>query len=162
MMRLSSPLSAWRIALHHHPVARPLGQSHQPHPLWDRMKKATHWWLLRILALLVALGCLTFVCIELFVGYVPLSAWMIVLLMAGLTAYVYVVVLINGHWNEQRHRMELDPIISLLILAMLLLIVVAWVRTMLLGEQSWLPYLDALGVGLAVLLATTLIAFIER
>lgn len=131
------------------------------HACMEKMKKATSLWLFRIFAALSLLGLASLLVLELF-STLGQEVWLIEFLLVGLTAYVYVIALINGHWCEQKHRFELDPTISLLMLALLLLLVVACIRTLVFHESSLIPYWEVMGVALMILLATTLVAFIER
>ena len=162
MLRFTSPLSAWRVALHRRAAVSAERRPASLHPVVSKLHHAARSWLLMALMAIALLGAAVLLVLQLFVGHIPFSAWLVVLLLLGLVVFVYIITLIAGHWDVRTQRMQLDPMISLLVMALFLLIIVAWVRTTFLGEQTWWPYLDALGVAIALLLATTLIAFIER
>lgn len=156
------PLSFFRIARHasSSPSSSMLPMRHRPWLM--RMQQATTLRLFRALAALSGIGLLGLLSVELWVVDLPAADWLIEWLLLGVTAYVYVVALINGVWDAQKQRMELDPMISLLIIALLMLLAVAYIRTAIYGEVTRMPYYEVLGIAVAILLATTLIAYIER
>lgn len=127
----------------------------------DTLRKATTAWLFRVLLVLTIVGAITLLVLDV-VKDVAFAVWYIEFLLIALLVFMLIITLINGKWNENTQSMEVEPVINLLMIGLLMLVVAAYICDVILHEDSVRPYLEALGVAVIVLVATSLIAWMDR
>ena len=88
-------------------------------------------------------------------------SWLLLLSIA-LCAYVFVIVWVSGHWNEQKQRMQLSPILSILILLLTVSCVIAFVQHMFGGVPGWSAYVFPLCIATTTMVMAIIIGVLER
>lgn len=83
------------------------------------------------------------------------------LIFIGLCVYVFVITWMCGHWNEQKKRMQLSPIISMMIVALSVSCLIAFYQDFYEGIDGWEPYLLSMVFAVLVLLIALLIRILE-
>lgn len=162
MLRLKNPPSSQQRREGNH---RKCAMKFMMHPrvshLLNTIRRATTAWLFRVF-LVITIGCgLTIMVLEV-TKDVTFKVWYIELLLIALLGFMLIITMINGKWNEETQCMEVEPVINMLMIGLLLLLAAAYIFDVILEEHSMLPYWEALGVAVAVLVATSLIALMER
>ncbi len=84
------------------------------------------------------------------------------LLCVALLAYVFVIVWISGHWNEQLQRMQLSPIINVLILVLILSSSWAFYQHMYSGVGWWGAYIFPICIAMTTMVMAIIIGILER
>ncbi len=92
----------------------------------------------------------------------PFSPWIIILVQFALLICIYFITLFTGSWNLRNHRIEVDPMISLLLLALLYLVGLAHYRSILEGETGIKPYIAPVCIAIAMLIATSISYLLGR
>lgn len=88
-------------------------------------------------------------------------SWLLLLSIA-LCAYVFVIVWVSGHWNEQKQRMQLSPILSILILLLTVSCMIAFVQHMFGGVPGWSAYVFPLCIATTTMVMAIIIGVLER
>ena len=88
-------------------------------------------------------------------------SWLL-LLCIGLCAYVFVIVWVSGHWNEQKQRMQLSPILSILVVILLFSCVIAFLQHMFGGVPGWSAYVFPLCIATTTMVMAIIIGVLER
>lgn len=86
----------------------------------------------------------------------------LLLLCVALLAYVFVIVWISGHWNEQLQRMQLSPIINVLILVLILSSSWAFYQHMYGGVGWWEAYIFPICIAMTTMVMAIIIGILER
>ena len=84
------------------------------------------------------------------------------LIFVGLCLYVCLIAWISGHWDDQKQRMELKPLINALIIILTCSCAVAFYQNVFGGLAGWTAYLIPIGIGLLTLLIAIVTALIEQ
>ena len=88
-------------------------------------------------------------------------SWLLLLSIA-LCAYVFVIVWVSGHWNEQKQRMQLSPILSVLIVILLFSCVIAFLQNVFGGVPGWNAYIFPLCIATTTMVMAIIIGILER
>ena len=88
-------------------------------------------------------------------------SWLLLLSIA-LCAYVFVIVWVSGHWNEQKQRMQLSPILSVLIVILLFSCVLAFLQHMYAEVSVLSAYIFPLCIATTTLIMAIIIGVLER
>ena len=88
-------------------------------------------------------------------------SWLLLLSIA-LCAYVFVIVWVSGHWNEQKQRMQLSPILSILIVLLIVSCMIAFVQHMFGGMPGWSAYVFPLCIATTTMVMAIIIGVLER
>ena len=88
-------------------------------------------------------------------------SWLLLLSIA-LCAYVFVIVWVSGHWNEQKQRMQLSPILSVLIVILLFSCVLAFLQHMFAEVSVLSAYIFPLCIATTTLIMAIIIGVLER
>ena len=88
-------------------------------------------------------------------------SWLLLLSIA-LCAYVVVIVWVSGHWNEQKQRMQLSPILSVLIVILLFSCVLAFLQHMFAEVSVLSAYIFPLCIATTTLIMAIIIGVLER
>jgi hypothetical protein len=119
-------------------------------------------WLFRAMVMIVILISLALLVAEIMSVALPQDAWKILLLLLPFLAYVYLIAWLNGEWDDKRHLVYVEPVINILLLLVFLLLIAAYVQHVVFGEKSLEAYLEVAGTAFVVLMATSLVAVVER
>jgi hypothetical protein len=88
-------------------------------------------------------------------------SWLLLLSIA-LCAYVFVIVWVSGHWNEQKQRMQLSPILSILVVILLFSCVIAFLQHVFGGVPGWSAYVFPLCIATTTMVMAIIIGVLER
>ena len=132
------------------------------HPIILKIYQATTMWLFRAMVMIVILISLALLVAESMSVALPPDAWKILLLLLPFLAYVYLIAWLNGEWDDKRHLVYVEPVINILLLLVFLLLIAAYVQHVVFGEKSLEAYLEVAGTAFVVLMATCLVAVVER
>ena len=84
------------------------------------------------------------------------------LLFVALCIYVFLITWISGHWNEQKQRMQLSPILSVLIVILLFSCVLAFLQHMFAEVSVLSAYIFPLCIATTTLIMAIIIGILER
>ena len=130
-------------------------------PVWERLKHCFHFWLVRtyfvifIIAALVAFG------FPLAGIYSHDGLWIAPALSVVLFAVTTLVAYLSGDWNAQERTFRLDPLMTILLFVLLLSGAIAFYNGAFGNAEGWQPYLELIGIAMAVLLATSVAHALE-
>lgn len=86
----------------------------------------------------------------------------LLLLFVALCCYVFLITWISGHWNEQKQRMQLSPILSILVVILLFSCVIAFLQNVFGGVPGWNAYIFPLCIATTTLIMAIIIGILER
>lgn len=133
-----------------------------PPRLMDKVSQATTCWLVKGMLIANIFLIVLILIIDIVITNMPYSVWYISLVFIVLLGLVFFITMINGRWNATKQRMEIDPLISILMIALAFSGIVAFYQSVFGGEEGIQPYLEPLGIALAILLATSITYVLER
>lgn len=128
---------------------------------WDKVKDCMHFWLLKvILGLLVAsvlvVGGLKFAAVAM-----PVNVWIGPIILLALFVLTYVVAFLGGDWDDEEKQFDMDPLITILLAALVLSGAISFYQGVFGGEAGIEPYFEPIGIAVAVLLATGVAYILE-
>lgn len=129
--------------------------------MWEKIKNCMHFWLLRVdLALFVitALAAINLPATGLFVHE---GLWIAPVLAFVLFVLTYLVAYLGGEWNDEEMKFDIDSLFTILLFALLLSAAISFYQGVFGGVGGWSPYLEPIGIAVAVLLATTVAHILE-
>ena len=94
--------------------------------------------------------------------HIPLSPWIILTVQIALLLFIYLISFLTGEWNPHTLHWQVDAMISLLLIALLCLVALAFYRIIVWGETGITPYLAPLCIAFAILLATSISYHLDR
>ena len=86
----------------------------------------------------------------------------LLLVFVALGIYVFVITWISGYWNKQTHRMQLSPIISVLIVLLALSCAIAFCQHLFWGVSGVNAYIFPICIALTTLLIAILTGIIHQ
>ena len=110
------------------------------------------FWLIRCMWGVTIATIVTLITLDALAIHLPLSPWVILTVQMALLLFVYPHTL---HW-------QVDAMISLLLIALLCLVALAYYRIIAWGETGITPYLTPLCIAFAILLATSISYHLDR
>ena len=131
------------------------------HTTWDKIKGCMHFWLLKvILGLLVAS---IFVIIGLNVVSVTMPDNVVVgpIILLVLFLFIYIVSFFGGDWKEDEKKFDMDPLVTILLAALILSGAISFYQGVFGGEVGFKPYFEPIGIAVALLLATGVAYILE-
>ena len=121
---------------------------------WDKIKDCMHYWLLKlILGLFVASIIAVFILRAMGVG-MPANVWIGPIILAVLFFLTYLVAYLGGDWDDEELKFDMDPLITILLAALVLSGAISFYQGVFGGEAGFTPYFEPVGIAFAVLLAT--------
>ena len=82
----------------------------------NRLKQATTFWLFRLMIGITIASIAVIPVLQLTVENLPKSVWSIVWVLLIAIVFVYLVTLVNGTWDEQKRRIQVDPLVILMMI----------------------------------------------
>ncbi len=123
--------------------------------VWGKIKDCMHFWLLRLdLAIFIAAAIAAFVVQH-------DGMWIAPVLSFVLFALTYTVAYLGGKWNEDEKSFTIDSLFTILLFALILSGGIAFYNGVFGGVKGWEPYLELVGIAVAVLLATVVAHILE-
>ena len=129
--------------------------------LWQKIKHCIHFWLLKVDIALLFITLLLAILLPATGIYDHDGLWIAPLVVLVLFVITYVVVFLGGKWDEQEGKIQMDPLFSILLFALLLSGGISFYQGVFAGIEGWHPYLEPLGIAMAVLLATAVAYALE-
>ena len=128
---------------------------------WDKIKDCMHYWLLKlILGLFVASIIVVFILKSVGVG-MPANVWIGPIILAVLFFLTYLVAYLGGDWDDEERKFDMDPLITILLAALVLSGAISFYQGVFGGEAGFTPYFEPVGIAFAVLLATGVAHILE-
>lgn len=131
---------------------------------WDKIKDCMHFWLLKvILGLFVAAVVAVAVVMATGVTLPPNTGnlWIGPIILAVLFFLTYLVAYLGGDWDDEEHKFDMDPLITILLAALVLSGAISFYQGVFGGEAGFTPYFEPVGIAFAVLLATGVAHILE-
>ena len=120
------------------------------------------FWLIRCMGGVTISTIVTLITLDALAIHLPLSPWVILTVQMALLLFVYLVCFLTGEWNPHTLHWQVDAMISLLLIALLCLVALAYYRIIAWGETGITPYLAPLCIAFAILLATSISYHLDR
>ena len=129
--------------------------------MWDKVKDCMHFWLLKVDLAIFVIAVLAAIILPSAGIYSHEGLWIAPVLSFVLFALTYLVAYLGGEWNEEEKEFDIDSLFTILLFALLLSGSIAFYNGIYGGVEGWEPYLELIGIAVAVLLATTVAHFLE-
>ena len=128
---------------------------------WDKIKDCMHYWLLKlILGLFVTSIIVVFILKAVGVG-MPANVWIGPVILVVLFFLTYLVAYLGGDWDDEERKFDMDPLITILLAALVLSGAISFYQGVFGGETGFTPYFEPVGIAFAVLLATGVAHILE-
>ena len=129
--------------------------------MWEKIKNCMHFWLLKVDLAIFVLAAIAAVVLPLAGIYNHAGLWIAPVLSFVLFFLTYLVAYLGGEWNEEEGEFDIDSLFTILLFALLLSASIAFYNGVYGGVEGWAPYLELIGIAVAVLLATTVAHILE-
>ena len=128
---------------------------------WDKIKDCMHFWLLRTILCLFVVAVLVIVGLKFGSVAMPANVWIGPVILAILFVLTYIVAFLGGDWDEDEKKFDMDPLITILLAALVLSGAISFYQGVFGGEAGVEPYFEPIGIAVAVLLATGVAYILE-
>ena len=129
--------------------------------VWDKIKNCMHFWLLKVDLALFIIATIAAFGLPVLGIYEHEGLWIAPVLSFVLFILTYLVAYLGGEWNEEEKEFDIDSLFTILLFALLLSGAIAFYNGVYGGVEGWEPYLELVGIAVAVLLATTVAHILE-
>ena len=129
--------------------------------VWDKIKNCMHFWLLKVDLALFIIATFAALGLPVLGIYEHEGLWIAPVLSFVLFVLTYFVAYLGGEWNEEEKEFDIDSLFTILLFALLLSGAIAFYNGVYGGVEGWEPYLELVGIAVAVLLATTVAHILE-
>lgn len=129
--------------------------------VWEKLKECLHFWLIKVDIAIFVLASFTAVLLPATGLYEHEGLWIAPVLAFVLFILTYLVAYLGGEWNEEEKEFDIDSLFTILLFALLLSGAISFYQGVFGGENGWTPYLEPIGIAVAVLLATTVAHILE-
>jgi Ca2+-transporting ATPase len=128
---------------------------------WDKIKDCMHYWLLKLIfGLFVSSIIALFILKAIGVG-MPTNVWIGPVILVVLFFLTYLVAYLGGDWDDEERKFDMDPLITILLAALVLSGAISFYQGVFGGETGFTPYFEPVGIAFAVLLATGVAHILE-
>lgn len=129
--------------------------------VWEKIKDCLHFWLIKVDIAIFILATLAAILLPATGLYEHEGLWIAPVLAFVLFILTYLVAYLGGEWNEEEKEFDIDSLFTILLFALLLSGAISFYQGVFGGETGWTPYLEPIGIAVAVLLATTVAHILE-
>ncbi len=129
--------------------------------VWEKIKNCMHFWLLKVDLAIFVLAALCAVILPATGLYVHEGLWIAPALSAVLFVLTYIVAYLGGDYDDAEKKFNMDPLFTILLFALLLSGGISFYEGVFGTATGWQPYLEPIGIAVAVLLATTVAHILE-
>ena len=129
--------------------------------VWEKIKNCMHFWLLKVDLTIFVLAALCAVVLPATGLYVHEGLWIAPVLSAVLFVLTYIVAYLGGDYDDDVKKFNMDPLFTILLFALLLSGGISFYEGVFGTATGWQPYLEPIGIAVAVLLATTVAHILE-
>ena len=130
--------------------------------LYERLQQVATCTMMRGMILLNVVLLLLILILDIVLMDMSQRVCLLLLLFVALCIYVFLITWISGHWNEQKQRMQLSPILSVLIVILLFSCVLAFLQHMFAEVSVWSAYIYPLCIATTTLVMAIIIGVLER
>jgi Ca2+-transporting ATPase len=128
---------------------------------WDKVKDCRHFWLIKVIGALLVLSIAAILLLPLFNVALPDNVWVGPIILAVLFVLTYIVAYLGGEWDEDEKKFDMDPLITILLAALVLSGAISFYQGVFGGVAGVEPYFEPIGIAIAVLLATGVAHILE-
>lgn len=129
--------------------------------VWEKIKNCLHFWLIKVDIAIFTLATLAAILLPATGLYEHEGLWIAPVLAFVLFILTYLVAYLGGEWNEEEKKFDIDSLFTILLFALLLSGAISFYQGVFGSETGWTPYLEPIGIAIAVLLATTVAHILE-
>ena len=129
--------------------------------MWEKIKNCMHFWLLKVDLAIFVVAAIAAIVLPLTGIYSHEGLWIAPVLSFVLFFLTYLVAYLGGEWKEDEGEFDIDSLFTILLFALLLSGSIAFYNGVYGGVEGWAPYLELIGIAVAVLLATTVAHILE-
>lgn len=129
--------------------------------IWEKIKDCMHFWLLKVILGLFVAAVISVVVLPMAGIGLPANIWIGPIILAVLFCLTFLVAYLGGNWDEDEKSFDMDPLITILMAALVLSGAITFYQVVWGGETGWGPYFEPLGIAIAVLLATGVAHILE-
>ena len=120
------------------------------------------FWLIRWMWGVNMLVIISSIILDVHTNTFSLSPWLIITMQFALLLFIYIITFLVGYWNTEKRRWEVDPMISILLIALFCLTLLAYYRDVFWGEHGIAPYIAPLCFSAALLVATIISYLMDK
>lgn len=128
---------------------------------WDKIKDCMHFWLLKVILTLFVVSAIAIIVLPMTGLVLQSNIWIGPAILIVLFFLTYLVAYLGGEWDEDEKKFDMDPLITILMAALVLSGAITFYQVVWGGETGWGPYFEPLGIAIAVLLATGVAHILE-
>ena len=128
---------------------------------WDKIKDCMHYWLLKTILCLFVAAVIAIVGLSIASVKMPANVWIGPVILAVLFFLTYLVAFLGGDWDDEERKFDMDPLITILLAALVLSGAISFYQGVFGGESGFTPYFEPVGIAFAVLLATGVAHILE-
>ena len=128
---------------------------------WEKVKDCRHFWLIKVIGVLLVLSVAAVLLLPVFGISLPTNVWVGPIILLVLFILTYVVSYLGGEWDEEEKKFDMDPLITILLAALVLSGAISFYQGVFGGVDGIEPYFEPIGIAIAVLLATGVAHILE-
>ncbi len=121
---------------------------------WDKIKDCMHYWLIKLILGLFVASIATIIILKATGVEMPTNVWIGPVILVVLFFLTYLVAYLGGDWDDEERKFDMDPLITILLAALVLSGAISFYQGVFGGEAGFTPYFEPVGIAFAVLLAT--------
>ena len=130
--------------------------------LLEKVRDCMHFWLLKVLLVMVAGAVVTIGVFAVAGIEMPGNILVGPAILAVLFLITYLVAYWGGGWDGEKRIFDLDPLVTILLAALVLSGAIAFYQGVFGGVSGFEPYFEPVGIAVAVVLATGVAHWLER
>jgi len=128
---------------------------------WDKIKDCMHYWLIKLILGLFVASIATIIILKATGVEMPTNVWIGPIILVVLFFLTYQVAYLGGDWDDDERKFNMDPLITILLAALVLSGAISFYQGVFGGEAGFKPYFEPVGIAFAVLLATGVAHILE-
>ncbi|MBQ7686811.1 MAG: calcium-translocating P-type ATPase, PMCA-type [Bacteroidaceae bacterium] len=128
---------------------------------WDKIKDCMHYWLIKLILGLFVASIAAIVILKATGIEMPTNVWIGPVILLVLFFLTYLVAYLGGDWDDEERKFDMDPLITILLAALVLSGAISFYQGVFGGETGFTPYFEPVGIAFAVLLATGVAHILE-
>ena len=129
--------------------------------VWDKVKDCMHFWLVKVILGLFLASIIAVAGLKIAGIAMPANIWVGPVILIALFFLTYLVAFLGGDWDEDEKKFDMDPLITILLAALVLSGAISFYQGVFGGEAGIEPYFEPIGIAVAVLLATGVAYILE-
>ncbi len=128
---------------------------------WDKVKDCMHFWLLKVILGLFVASIIAIPVLGAMGVVMPEKVWIGPIILLALFVLTYIVAFLGGDWDDEEKKFDMDPLITILLAALVLSGAISFYQGVFGGEAGIQPFFEPIGIAIAVLLATGVAYILE-